>query len=197
MSSKNTVFKNINDTLKTVELALNDLKNELPERRVAAIRNVITFGRSVTFALQKLKSHVDHFDDWYLPKQREMINSPLFKYFKDLRDEIIHEGKLDTSVQVRMPFFSPILLEYMPKPPNQTGFFIGDQSGGSGWIVKNENGDEEKFYISLNKNFVDVQLQFSDLPDNLGIEDTSIVNLCSIYYEYLSNLVEEAKEIFK
>src|SRR5690554_2437284 len=98
MTTKNAVFKNIEDTLKTVEIALKDLKNELPERRLASIRNIITFGRSVTFAIQKLKNHVNKFEDWYKPKQQEMISDPLFKYFKDIRDEIIHEGKLKTSV---------------------------------------------------------------------------------------------------
>lgn len=190
------VFKNIDDTLKTVEIALKDLKNELPERRLASIRNIITFGRSVTFAIQKLKSHVDGFDDWYKPKQQEMISNPLFKYFKDIRDEIIHEGKLNTNVSVSVPFFSPLFLQYMPKPPNHKGFFIGDQNGGSGWIVENADGEEEKYYITLNKDFVDVQLTLVGLPDNLPYEDTSTLNLCTIYFDYLNNLVTEAKERF-
>ncbi|NYE07276.1 hypothetical protein F4694_004061 [Bacillus niacini] len=196
MTTKASVFKNIDDTLKTVEIALKDLKNEIPERRIASIRNIITFGRSVTFAIQKLKKHVDGFDNWYKPKQQEMISNPLFKYFKDIRDEIIHEGKLNTNVSVNTTFFSPLFLQYMPKPPNHSSFFLGDQNGGSGWIVKNDDAEEEKYYITLNKDFVDVQLSLEGLPQDLPYEDTSILNLCTIYFDYLKNLVVEAKELF-
>jgi|GEM_PF-5964496 len=47
-----------------------------------------------------------------------------------------------------------------------------------------------------NKEFVDVQLTLVGLPDNLPYEDTSTLNLCTIYYEYLNNLVNETKERF-
>ncbi|MFF2016213.1 hypothetical protein [Paenibacillus sp. NPDC058177] len=196
MSSKQTVFKNIDDTLKTVELALKDLKNDLPERRHASIRNIITFGRSVTFAIQKLKSHVDDFETWYKPKQQEMIENPLFKFFNEVRNQIIHEGRLDTSVSTNITYFSTLFLEYMPKPPNYTGFFMGDENGGSGWKIKNEFDEEEKYYITLGKEAVDVQLSLVGLPENLPYEDTSVLNLSTVYYDYLKNLVNEAKAQF-
>ncbi|MDH6373522.1 hypothetical protein M2444_005354 [Paenibacillus sp. PastF-3] len=193
MSSKQAVFKNIDDTLKTVEIALKDLKNDLPERRHASIRNIITFGRTVTFAIQKLKSHVDDFETWYKPKQQEMIANPLFKYFNEVRNQIIHEGKLDTGVSANIAYFSTLFLQYMPKPPNHTGFFMVDENGGSGWTIKNEFGEEEKFYITIGKEALDVQLSLIGLPEDLPYEDTSILNLCTIYYDYLKNLVSEAK----
>lgn len=73
---------------------------------------------------------------------------------------------------------------------------MGDENGGSGWTVKNEYGEEEKFYIALGKETVVVQLSFIGLPEELPYEDTSILNLSTVYYDYLKNLVSEAKTKF-
>jgi len=89
-----------------------------------------------------------------------------------------------------------LILENIPKPPNCKSFFIGDETGGSGWVVQNEDGEEEKFYITFNKSIVDLRINLAGLPTELPYEDTSILNLCAIYYEYLSNLVGEAKQRF-
>ncbi len=53
---------------------------------------VVVFGRSVTFALQKLRSFGEQaFDDWYAPWQAEMRGDPLCRFFNDLRREFVHD----------------------------------------------------------------------------------------------------------
>jgi hypothetical protein len=196
MSIIKTIFRNVDATLQTSELAFHDLTNALPERRDAAIRNIIVFGRSVTFAIQKLKTHVAEFDDWYNSKQNEMKSNPLFKYLNEVRTDIIHEGKLNLSNYAEVKKFSLLFLQYMPKPANAISFFISDQLGGSGWIVKNGDAVEEKYYITLSEEFVKTGLLFAELPKEIEIEDKSVSNLCSIYLDYLRKLVLEAKERF-
>jgi len=195
VSNLEKVLKNIDDTLKTVRFALSDLNNAHPERRDAAIRNIITFGRSVTFAIQKLKTHVEGFDDWYKPKQREMQDNILFKFLNELRNEIIHEGKLEISQDIHVKNFNTILLQYVPQPPNTISFFIGDEHGASGWLVEND-GVREKYYFSIPEEFVQIKLMFNNLPEELKNEQKSINQYCQIYYDYLFNLVKETKEKF-
>lgn len=56
------------------------------------IRLVVIDIRRITFVLQKLRSRVDQFDDWYAPIQTRLKADPLLKYFHDLRNEIEKEG---------------------------------------------------------------------------------------------------------
>jgi hypothetical protein len=52
----------------------------------------LSAARSVTFALQKCVSGLAHFDGWYEDRQKELRNHPIATYFKDIRDQVIHQG---------------------------------------------------------------------------------------------------------
>ena len=52
----------------------------------------VSAARSVTLALQKTMSDVSGFDDWYHSARECLKTDPLARYFKDLRDEVVHEG---------------------------------------------------------------------------------------------------------
>lgn len=53
---------------------------------------VVVFGRSVTFALQHLRTFDEQaFNDWYAPWLAEMKADPLCRFFNDLRSAILHD----------------------------------------------------------------------------------------------------------
>ncbi len=54
----------------------------------------VSAARSVTFVLQKTMRGVSDFDEWYLSAQERLKTDPLARYFKDLRDEVVHKGPI-------------------------------------------------------------------------------------------------------
>src|ERR1700754_2975461 len=92
-------LRRVEETLQTAKHGLKDLLDATRERRMAGLRNLIVFGRSVTFVLQNLRSVVgeDEFDRWYKPHQEEMKSSPLMRYFVDARNMLEKQGRLNVA----------------------------------------------------------------------------------------------------
>jgi hypothetical protein len=63
-----------------------------PGKNLARIREAVTDMRRITFVLQKLKTRVDGFEDWYVGVQDELRSDPLMRYFVELRNEIEKQG---------------------------------------------------------------------------------------------------------
>jgi hypothetical protein len=188
-------------TLQTAKFGLDDLIKGPSERKLAGLSNFITFGRAVTNVLQQLRHKEKGFEEWYAPYEKEMRLDELMKHFYDLRSEILKEGKLGTGAHTHIKSFSfPEDLERLPPPPpNVKGFFMGDQTGGSGWEVELPDGSVEKYYVSIPHDIAESGLHFIKPPtQHLGkkIKDASIENLCILYYEYLRNMIKSAKKTF-
>jgi len=56
------------------------------------VRSVVIELRRSTFMLQKLKSHVDDWEEWWAPFQDKLGADPLMRYFLKLRNQIEKEG---------------------------------------------------------------------------------------------------------
>jgi hypothetical protein len=52
----------------------------------------VSAARSITFALQKCIGPLAQSDAWYGERQSELKNHAVAKYFKSIRDQVIHEG---------------------------------------------------------------------------------------------------------
>ncbi len=194
-----TQAKNVEDALRkaqellvTAKVGLSMVHGTDPALRPMGIQNVAVFGRSVTLALQNLRTVVGpSFDEWYSPFAETMKASPLFEYFKSLRNEILKEGPPRTSSTAYVAHLdgSDMRRLWANAPPGAKGFFIGDHLGGSGWNIELEDGAIEKFYVQLPPDVaVTVTLH---LPDNL-MADTPIDELCRQYVDQLSRFVDEA-----
>ena len=202
MGSEKTsqTLRHCEETLATARFGLEDLKG-FPNRKLAGFRNLVVFGRAVTNVLQNLRSSEPRFDEWYSPFKEEMKQDPLMKYFYKLRSEILKEGALNVSCsayikQLNLP---QDLEKFGPPPPNAKGFFIGDQSGGAGWVVMLEDGSTVKYYIDLPGDIAVVTLHLGEAPrEHLGgiIKNNDIVHLGELYIAYLEVLVDKAKTTF-
>ena len=60
--------------------------------QLALIRWIVIECRRSTFVLQKLRSRVQGWTDWYEPRQGAMRRDPLMRYFHDLRTQIEKQG---------------------------------------------------------------------------------------------------------
>lgn len=187
------------ELLTTAEMGLAMARDTDPTRRPMGIQNVAVFGRSVTFALQNLRTVVGKaaFDEWYIPHLEAMKRDPIFDYFSDLRNEILKEGPPRTGVSAHMEHLNTWELERLRAsgPPGTKSFFIGDALGGSGWIVELPDGTQQKFYVQLPNDLarrITVTLHLIDNPmANIPIDE-----LCSRYVDRLAALMREAETYF-
>jgi len=188
------------DALRTARHGFEDLTGKDKNRRFSGLRNLIVFGRSVTWILQNLRSSLDKdFDQWYGPEQEKMRNDPLMRYFVKARNEIDKQGKLNISTSVHISSFSTgDLGRFGPPPPGAGAFFIGDSLGGTGWEVKMPNGSSEKYYVELPSDIGEVTQHFHNLPEaqNPELKDKSVEQLCEEYLRRLDQLVGQARNRF-
>jgi len=69
---------NTKEILENTESVLNTAKYGLelisgnPQNRLIGIRNLVVFGRAVTFVLQKLRDGESNFEEWYIKYVEEM-----------------------------------------------------------------------------------------------------------------------------
>lgn len=197
------VLRKTGELLVTTQRGLRDLIGSDPTVRTMGLYNVAVFGRSVTLALQNLRT-LDRqgFDDWYTPFASEMAEDSLMKYFTNLRNEILKEGPPRMNVSFSMENLDSETMNRLMKdpPPGATGFFMGDQRGGSGWDIELPDGTTTQYYVQLPPDLqVEVSLHLPDPPTEHRSEplaDTSAIGLSTAYVEYLGELVQKAESHF-
>lgn len=197
MASSEEIIKRAEETIKTARHGYEDLTGSDRSRRYTGLRNLIVFGRSVTFVLQNLKSSVgeEKFSAWYDPHQDQLKADPVMKYFVTLRNELEKQGKLPVSSSVHIHEFSTETLSKYPRPPGAKGFFIGDQMGGSGWEIELPDGSTEKYYIVLPKSVAEVKQIFNEfpLPDDHDFKQKSIEELSDHFLSTLERILDSAR----
>ncbi|EDM83550.1 hypothetical protein [Limnobacter sp. MED105] len=194
------IIQKAEETLQTARFGYEDLTSGNRYRRYTGLRNLVVFGRSVTFVIQNLKTPVgsDRFDAWYQPIQEKMKSDVLMKYFVTLRNEILKQGKLPLSTSASVNFSSSDMAKLGTPPPGASGFFIGDQTGGSGWEIELQDGTKEKYYVELPESIAKVRQHFSELPvpNDDDLKKKSIEELCEYYLKELEGVVDEARKTF-
>lgn len=198
-SDVGTILSDTRETFETVKIALHDLTHGVPNRRRPALRNFVVFSRAITNILQRLRSVVSDFDNWYQPYQKEMANDKTMKAFYKLRSEILKEGKLCTTSASFANILTPQILEQQAPPPKGAkAFFMGDENGGDGWEVKLPDGTVVKYYVKLPSQIGGSFLYFQNGPGspNDGGPGEPINDLAQYYYDYLEKMLLDAERKF-
>ena len=195
------IIQKAEETLQTARFGYDDLTSPNRKRRFSGLRNLVVFGRSVTFVLQNLKTPVgeERFSAWYKPLQDQMKSDVLMKYFLTLRNEILKQGKRPpVSTSVSASFSSTDISRLGTPPPGASSFFIGDQTGGSGWVIELPDGTKEHYYIVIPESMAKVQQHFSELPvpDDDELKKKPIEELCSYYLDKLEEILDDARKVF-
>jgi len=169
MASKRTtsqILKDAHESLKTAEFGFALLTKGPPNLRLCGLRNLVIFGRVVTFVLQNLRSTEKNFDQWYDKFQEEMKSDQLLVFFKDIRNILEKEGELRLHVRTHLKHFTfpQDLSRFGPPPPYAKAFFMGDQLGGSGWEIQLPDGSVSKYYVELPIDIGSVSLHFPESP---------------------------------
>ncbi|WP_143188559.1 hypothetical protein [Burkholderia ubonensis] len=194
------VLRQTEETLETARHGYSDLIGKDQARRLTGLRNFVVFGRSVSYALQNLRSAVgvDEFDQWYLPHQATMSKDPVCKHMNAVRNEILKEGKLAIGSSAQITSFSTDMIAKFPKPAGAEGFFLFDSIGGSGWTIRLPDGSTEPYYINLPESIGSWKQYFIGL-DKGGIgEDgpSSVEEVAKHYLVVLEGLVADANRHF-
>ena len=194
------IFQRVDETLQTARHGLEDLLDSGRTRRMTGLRNLIVFGRSVTFVLQNLRSLLPtEFDQWYEPRQHALKADPLMRYFVDARNELEKQGRLNVTMNAHIKFFSAgDIRKFGPPPAGAGAFFIGDQLGGTGWEVKLPDGTVEKYYVDLPPEVGTVTQHFANLPaaHATELQGFTVEQLSQRFLDRLAELVAEARQHF-
>jgi hypothetical protein len=189
-STQASVIANATGQLQVARMGLKDFSGNDPARRIAGFRNAVVFGRAVTNVLEHLRSKVPDFDAWYKPRSAALRSDHGFSTLYALRSQILKEGSGDPSVSIHIQSLNTAdLRPLMQNPPaGAESFFIGDQTGGSGWTILNPDGESEKYYVTLPST---VQISSSH-----HIGEEVAVDLLTRYLEAMATLITDAKSHF-
>ncbi len=196
MRFANDIISEAEGLLQTATFGLEDMKTR-PGRAKTGLRNAVVFGRMTTFALQNLRGATSEFEIWYAKKQADMKADPLMRFFHDLRTTIEKKAHTPTTVDVHIRSFSDKDVGRLePRPPGATACFVGDQNGGSGWVVRQSDGTEEKYYVELPGEIGQVQLRLQGAPPVDGVSNPTATLLVEEYLSKVGALVREARELY-
>lgn len=193
------ILQDTRQTLRSAQIGLKDFIGSAPERRITGLHNAVVFGRAVTNVLQCLRATEPDFDEWYLPRQEELKNDPLMKYFYELRSVILKQGRTPMSHSAGIGYFDSSMLSRMPPPPpgRVRSTFILDSVGGSGYEMEMADGSVEKFYVSLPiEAGAWVKFQFDGVPASVpkpAAGSDPAGSMLNAYVERLAELVREAE----
>ncbi|MEO9630978.1 MAG: hypothetical protein ABJG14_11125 [Sulfitobacter sp.] len=199
--------KEISDIVNRAELVLRTAYAGLDMMRLSSgakkdlgLRNVLTFGRSVTFVIQNLSSKCERFEDWYKPHQDRLKSDPVFSFFRDARNNLEKQGRLEIATSAHIKSFGDEEMKVLSadRPPGATAFFIGDQLGGSGWEVPLPNGEKLKYYVEMPSDIAVVEQSFAGSLAEKYLSDNkqTALELCEQYLAGLSDIVDSAREYF-
>jgi len=116
-----------------VKQGLRDMQDPDGDRVILGFFGIAVFGRSVTSALQNLRTFdKEAFDEWYGPWKQEMKEDPLCRFFYQLRTDILKDiGPLVGFVLASMgdaPKVGTVTIEDRPLPTQHRGLVISDTS---------------------------------------------------------------------
>lgn len=191
MTEVNSILASANQMLDVARLGLR-LYAAADDDRFAGIFNVASGGRSVTFAIQRLKGKVDGFTDWYGPIQDDMREDEVFQWFKALRNKIEKQGESrigSNSSHIKSLNTSDL---YRYAPPLAAGASlgncaIGDPLGRSYWIIRLPDGTEERSYFELPEEVATLKLTMEGDHDGRDFGE-----LASYYIDKLTTIVNDA-----
>lgn len=195
------IIQKAEETLQTAKFGFDDLSARDRSRRLSGLRNLVVFGRSVTFVIQNLKTPVgsESFEQWYRPHREKMQADPLMKYFVTLRNEILKQGRLPIGTSASIENFSSSDISRLgTPPPGASSFFIGDHLGGSGWIIELPDGTTEKYYVQIPVSMAKVQQHFTELPvpETDDLKRKPVEELCEYYLAELEKVIDDARRVF-
>lgn len=153
-----------------------------PDSFRLCLNNCIQSLRQVTWILQKNKSSIPNFEEWYAKWQTKMERDPILKWLKEARNTIVKEGDLLIHSKARIAivesWFDPPTFEIEIPPNSKTDGFVK--------ILTKHIPKNKSFLIGLlraERRWVD-----SKLPNN------ELLDALAYVFQFLSNIILDAHE---
>lgn len=182
--------------LATARFGLQDMQTN-PERRAAGFRNAVVFGRTVTIALQNLRSAVPDFDDWYKQHTDELASDPLCRFFVGVRNMIEKKARTPLVRSTKIGAFSVrSMADFGAAPPGASGFVIADPTGQAGWRIPQPDGSIEMYYVAVPGLTIESMVLISDVPEDEDWSNQPAHELVSRYLDRLEKVVVSARSRF-
>jgi hypothetical protein len=98
-------------------------KKDSPDEFSFILNAFVSATQSITFSLQSVMSHYPNFEEWYKPRQKQLKENKIAKFFVELRNftqkvgsaPIMHTGTMKNGKAKRYALFFPSKhLEYIP-----------------------------------------------------------------------------------
>ena len=166
------------------------------EEKYIGLYNCVSFGRNLTFALQKAKPEDPEFEEWYEDRIQVIKEDEVSRHMKNLRNRMEKEGESGVATYASFSGNPAELQRQVPAWADS--IFIGDEWGGSGFTVETADGDEVKFYMEFENADVESGTFFPDLEDDEFRYDipTDAEDDLKYYLKILAELVRDAKAEF-
>ena len=193
-------IRNAEEILHIARLGYYDLTSSNQARHFSGLRNLIVFSQALLVALQNLEESTDKalFTIWYEEQQSMIKSDAVMSYFKKFWDEVLNKEDIPAFTSWSPKFSASEIAELGKPPARAKGFFIGDKSTGSGWIIELPDDHEERYYVDLPEKIAQHEPSFSAVPI-LGddtLQSKSIESLCSDYLDSLEKVLGSARKIF-
>lgn len=185
---------NLRETMRMFEFYYNKYFETQDKDKIIYLKNLITTGRSVTFVIQNFKNDVgaDEFDSWYGTWQDKMRQDKIMDKFKNLRNNIEKQGKLErSSITLKIDSLNTADLAKIPVPHNAVGRFLFDSLGRSGWIVDIGNGQTDKIFFNMPDSVkASISYEIKDFDDLDGISSDDAIKyyywfLLDVYHDFM------------
>ena len=139
------------------------------------------------------------FETWYEQHQKRMQNDRVFRYFKEARNNLEKQGRIETAVSATIIVTPEDWRAIdLTKPPGAEDFFLADHLGGSGWDIPLPNGEKLKYYVNLPESVAKIDIFFSgDLANKFLSENhQSTIELAKYILDELGKIVDDARTFF-
>jgi hypothetical protein len=199
------------EVLARAAIALQDAKQALDDytgtdlnRKATGFRNLTVWTRAIPHILEGLrKIDAGRFDAWFAPYKADWTNEPLIGYFRDLRNDLLKEG--------RPPIGSPVVIinhastgdmvrQLGSRPDGATGVFVGDELGGIGWEIELPDGTIERLYVTVPEADIHARVGVIDYPPPpntfQGRDVKSLEEALRLYIEYMGGMIASARSAF-
>ena len=175
---------------------LKQFQSSEGEEKYIGLYNAVSFGRNLTFALQKAVSEDEEFKQWYNDRVEVLKEDPVCRHMKELRNRMEKEGQSGVATHASISGNTSNLYRQVPNWADS--IFIGDQWGGSGFTVEKEDGEEVKFYMEFEDVDINTGLHFPELNDESSFyqRPTEAEEDLSYYIKILAELVRDAEDKF-
>jgi hypothetical protein len=191
--SKRRIIESAEELLRSARRHAADYDTQ-GDRKITGLYASISSGRSVTWALQNLRSVVDDFDEWYVPLQEEMRADPLARWFVELRNQIEKRGELQIeAIEGGFQGVSTGTIHAHHTPPEGATASVVDRYGRFYWIVERPSGIEEHVYldnvVGLRSTMPRIIIKDSPEREDVGV-------LLRRWLDSLETLVAKARKRF-